>query len=217
VVFLEHSKSTLMTRKPKSPANKIEPAAASHGFDVAALRDLAGETVFARGIPYHQDGRVEIIRFDRTRILARVAGSEVYRCELVGSGKKFSGQCACRAYSDSGFCKHLVATALTANNLGPGMLEQATGRFANIREHLRAKGVEGLVEMVLGIAERDPSLLKELELAAVAASADDTTLLAQFKRAITEATRTRGFVEYREMRDWAQGDRERARPDRGSG
>ena len=205
MVFLEHSKSTLMTRKPKSPANKIESAAASHGFDVAALRDLAGETVFARGIPYHQDGRVEIIRFDRTRILARVAGSEVYRCELVGSGKKFSGQCACRAYSDSAFCKHLVATALTANNLGPGMLEQATGRFANIREHLRAKGVEGLVEMVLGIAERDPSLLKELELAAVAAFADDTTLLAQFKRAITEATRTRGFVEYREMRDWAQG------------
>jgi hypothetical protein len=120
-------------------------------------------------------------------------------------GKKFSGQCACRAYSDSGFCKHLVATALTANSLGPGMLEQATGRFAKIREHLRGKGVEGLVEMVVGLAERDPSLLKELELAAVAASADDTTLLTQFKRAITEATRTHGFVEYRKMRDWVQG------------
>lgn len=194
-----------MTRKPKFPANKIEPAAASDRFDVAALRDLAGETVFARGLPYQQDGRVEIVSFDRTRIVARVAGSEVYRCELVGTGKKFSGQCACRAYSDSGFCKHLVATALTANSLGPAMLEQATGRFAKIREHLRAKGVEGLVEMVVGLAERDPSLLKELELAAVAASADDTTLLTQFKRAITEATRTHGFVEYRKMRDWVQG------------
>ena len=205
MVFLEHSKSTLMTRKPKFPANKIEPDAASDRFDVAALRDLAGETVFARGVPYQQDGRVEIVSFDRTRIVARVAGSEVYRCELVGTGRKFSGQCACRAYSDSGFCKHLVATALTANNFGPAMLEQATGRFAKIREHLRAKGVEGLVEMVVGLAERDPSLLKELELAAVAASADDTTLLTQFKRAITEATRTHGFVEYRRMRDWVQG------------
>src|ERR1700737_3168499 len=172
-----------MTRKPKSPANKIEPAAASHGFDVAALRDLAGETVFARGIPYHQDGRVEIIRFDRTRILARVAGSEVYRCELVGIGKKFSGECSCRAFSDGGFCKHLVATALAANSLGSGALEQASNRFAKIREHLRARGVEGLVEMIVGLAERDPSLLKELELSAAAATADDKTLFVQFKKA----------------------------------
>jgi uncharacterized Zn finger protein len=193
-----------MTSKSKPPAISII-AAASDRFDLAALRNTAGETVFARGIPYHQDGQVEIVRLDRTRILARVAGSEVYRCELVGVGKKFSGQCSCRAYSDSGFCKHLVATALTANSLGPGMLEQASNRFTKIREHLRAKGVEGLVEMVVGLAERDPALLKELELTAVAASADDTTLLAQFKKAITEATRTHGFVEYRKMRDWVEG------------
>jgi uncharacterized Zn finger protein len=202
---LEFSKSTPMMKNPKRPANTIESAACSERFDVAALRDVAGEKVFARGVAYHEDGQVEIVTFERTRVLARVIGSEVYRCELVGAGKKFSGGCSCPAFSDWGFCKHLVATALAANSLGPGALEQASSRFAKIREHLRARGVEGLVEMVVGLAERDPSLLKELELSAVAAAADDKTLLAQFKKAITEATRTHGYVEYRMTRDWVQG------------
>jgi uncharacterized Zn finger protein len=202
---LEFPKATPMTRKPKCPANRIETVAGSHRFDVAALRDVAGAKVFARGAAYHEDERVEIVTFDRTRVVARVIGSEVYRCELVGTGKKFSGECSCPAFADWGFCKHLVATALAANGLGSGALEQASSRFAKIREHLRAKGVEGLVEMVLGLAERDSSLLKELELSAAAAGADDKTLLAQFKKAITEATRTNGFVEYRKMRGWAQG------------
>ena len=194
-----------MTRKPGSPANMIETAAGVHRFDVAALRDVAGEKAYARGAVYHEDDRVEIITLDRSRVLARVMGSEVYRCDLVGAGKKISGQCSCPAFSDWGFCKHLVATALAANSLRPEALEQASSRFARIREHLRAKGIEGLVEMVVRLAERDPSFLKELELSAVSAAADDTTLLAQFKKAITDATRTRGYVEYGKMHNWVQG------------
>ena len=194
-----------MTREPKRTAKGIETAAGLHRFDVAALRDVAGEKVFARGVAYHEDGQVEIVTFDKARVLARVIGSEVYRCELVGAGDKFSGECSCPAFSDWGFCKHLVATALATNSLGSGALEQVSSRFAKIREHLRARGVERLVEMVVGLAERDPLLLKELELSAVAAAADDKTLLAQFKKAITEATRTHGFVEYRKMRDWVRG------------
>src|SRR6478735_4925125 len=69
---LEFSKSTPMTKNPKRPANTIESAACSERFDVAALRDVAGEKVFARGVAYHEDGQVEIITFDRTRVLARV-------------------------------------------------------------------------------------------------------------------------------------------------
>ena len=132
-----------MKTKPKEPANNIETGAGLNRFDIAVLRDVAGEKVFARGAAYHEDEHVEIVMIDRTRVLARVIGSEVYRCELVGMGKKFSGECSCRAFSDWGFCKHLVATALTANSLGSGALEQASSRFAKIRDHLRAKGVEG--------------------------------------------------------------------------
>jgi len=202
---LEVSKSALMTRNPKCPANTTELTAGLHRFDIDALRELAGEKVFARGVAYHEDGQVEIVRCERIRVLARVVGSEVYRCELAGAAKKFSGECSCPAFSDGGFCKHLVATALTVNSLGSGTLEQASNRFAKIREHLRAKGIEGLVEMVVGLAERDPSLLKELELSTAASTADDKTLFAQFKKAVTEATRTHSFVEYRKVRGWVQG------------
>src|SRR6267378_3310618 len=146
-----------MTTKPKHAAS-TETAAGSDRFDVAALRELAGEKVFVRGVAYHEDGHVEIVTLDEARVLASVEGSEVYRCELVGSGTAFSGMCSCRAFDDWGFCKHLLATALAANCLGPEELEQAAGRAAKIREHLRAKGVEKLVEMIIGIAARDPSL-----------------------------------------------------------
>jgi uncharacterized Zn finger protein len=190
---------------PKLPAKSIETSAGPHRFDVDTLRDVAGQKSFARGVAYHEDGSVEIITFDSARVTARVVGSEVYRCELVGVGKSFSGHCTCRAFEDWGFCKHLVATSLTANALGPEALEQAANRFAKIREHLRAKGIDNLVEMVVGLAECDPSLLQELELSATAATADDKTLFAQFRKAITDATRTRGYVEYGEMGEWVQG------------
>ena len=174
-------------------------------FDVPTLRSVAGEKVYTRGVEYNEAGQVEIISIDRSRVLARVAGSEVYRCELKGLGKKFSGECSCPAFSDWGFCKHLVATALAANALGPEATEEAANRFSKIRDHLRAKGVESLVEMIMGLAERDPALLADLELAAAETTANDQTLFAQFKKAITEATRTRDCVEYREARGWAQG------------
>lgn len=188
----------------KRPSNKTKKNG-SPRFDVATLRDVAGVKVFARGVTYHEGKQVEIVAIDRARVLTKVIGSEVYRSELAGGGKKFSGECSCPAFSDWGFCKHLVATALTANDLGPDTLEQAASRLTRIREHLRAKGMEPLVEMIMGLAERDPSLLKDLELAVAMDSADDKTLFAQFKQAITEATRTRDFVEYREARAWAEG------------
>lgn len=194
-----------MTRMPKRPANNTETPAGLHRFNVDALRDLAGQKVFARGVAYHEDGQVEIVTLDSVRVVTRVIGSEIYRCQLVGAGNNFSGECSCRAFEDWGVCKHLVATALTANGLGPEALEQAVNRFAKIREHLRARGVEKLVEMIVGLAERDASLLQELELAVAVATADDKTLFSQFRKAITDATRASGYVEYSEMYDWVQG------------
>ena len=52
-------------------------------------------------------------------MLAQVAGTEDYRTELTGRGEDFDGECSCPAFEDWGFCKHMVATALAANDL-PG-------------------------------------------------------------------------------------------------
>ena len=189
----------------KRPTNKTTTNGSSPRFDLGTLREIAGDKVFARGVAYHEDKQVEIIAIEKTRVLAKVVGSEVYRSKLTGAGKKFTGKCSCPAFSDWGFCKHLVATALTVNDVEPGVLDETANRFARLRDHLRSKDVDALVSMIMQVAERDPTLFKDLELSALADTADDKTLFAQFKKAITEATRTHGFIEYREVHAWAQG------------
>ena len=57
--------------------------------------------------------------------------------------------------------------------------------------------------MILALAEDDRALFGELELAAATATADEPTLFAQFKKAITDVTRTSDYIEYREARAWA--------------
>jgi uncharacterized Zn finger protein len=174
-------------------------------FDLGALRDISGAKVFARGVAYHEDKRVEISAIDKARVRAKVAGSEIYRTELTGAGQAFSGDCSCRAFTDRGFCKHLVATALAANACKDGELGDTAGRLERVRSHLRSKGVEALVAMIMELAERDTALLRRLELATVADDEDDKALVTRFRKAITEATRTSGFVEYGDVRAWAQG------------
>ena len=171
-------------------------------FDLGALETLAGEKVFCRGQAYHRDGHVRILAFDARRVLAEVEGSEDYRVELSGRGADIGGKCSCPAFEDWGFCKHMVATALAANDA------ELDGRdtpdpFDRIREHLKAKSVDELVELVVGLAEADSALFRKLDLAAAALVADDATLKARLKDAIDRVTRTGGSVDYGGARDWA--------------
>lgn len=62
---------------------KTSPAAR---FDINALKDIAGNKVFARGLAYQSDGQVEILAIDSQRVLAQVAGTDVYRTEVEGRG-----------------------------------------------------------------------------------------------------------------------------------
>jgi hypothetical protein len=172
-------------------------------FDLAALREIAGETIMARGRAYHADGRVEIHGVERNRIRASVAGTDIYQVELSGAGRRFFGHCDCPAFERDAFCKHLVATALAANAMDAPTLGAVRGHSAQIRDHLRAKGVEALTDMIMTIAQRDPLLRESLELAVAADGTDGETLFVRFKDAITGATRTSGYIEYRRMRTWA--------------
>lgn len=170
-------------------------------FDVKALRDLAGDKVFARGVAYHDDGQVQILSLEPARALAQVAGTEDYRTVLTGRGREIGGECSCRAFVDWGFCKHMVATALAANAAGGEL--QGGGALSRIRDHLKGKGVDPLVEMIVGLAERDPALFRRLDMASTAMFADDKTFEARLRKAIDGATRTRGFVDYDEAPVWA--------------
>src|SRR5438876_2542798 len=174
-------------------------------FDIDALRGLAGEKVFARGEEYFSDGQVQIIALEPKRVLAQVEGTEDYRTELTGRGKHIDGECSCPAFEDWGFCKHMVATALAANAAGGGAEAEGASALSRIRDHLKAKSVDALVEMIVGLAERDLALFRKLDTDAALVHADDRTLEARLRRAIDEATRVSDFVDYREAAGWAAG------------
>jgi uncharacterized Zn finger protein len=173
-------------------------------FDIDTLREFAGEKVFARGEDYYQDGQVQILTIEAGRVLAQVAGSEDYRTELKGRGKTIDGHCSCPAYSDWGFCKHIVAVGLAANAAGDGEAVGG-GAITRIRDHLGTMNADSLADMIVDLAERDPQLFRRLELAAAAAQADDPNLEARLRKAIDGATRTGAYVDYSFAPGWAAG------------
>ena len=174
-------------------------------FDTEALRDLAGDKSYARGEKYFRDGQVRILAIEKNRVLAQVAGTEDYRTELTGRGKGIGGECSCPAFEDRGFCKHMVAVALAANAAGDDGAAEGLGAIAVIRGHLKGMGIDALVAMIVDLAERDPVLFDKLDTAAAVAGADDKTLEARLRKVIDSATRTGGFIEYRNVPSWAAG------------
>jgi uncharacterized Zn finger protein len=135
-------------------------------------------------------------------VLAQVVGTEDYRTELRGQGGAIDGECSCRAFEDWGFCKHMVATGLAANDVGADQAE-GSGALVRIRNHLKEKGNDALVDMILGLVEQDPALFRRLDAAAAALHEDDKTLGKRLRKAIDKATRMSEFVDYREARHWA--------------
>ncbi|MBX9774564.1 MAG: SWIM zinc finger family protein [Xanthobacteraceae bacterium] len=167
------------------------------------MRKYAGDKVFARGREYFNDGQVQILLVEPKRVVAQVAGTEDYRTFLTGRGKSIDGECSCPAFEDWGFCKHMVAVALTVNAMGRDAEAEGAGALARIREHLKRKGVDALVEMVMTLADRDPTLLRKLDVAAATGHGDDKAIEARLGKAIDRAVRTTRYVEYGEAGDWA--------------
>jgi hypothetical protein len=193
-----------MASKRRAGASSPRAAAAKPRFAPEALRELAGDKVFPRGEAYHRAGQVELLSDNGQRVLARVLGTEVYRCELTGSDRQIAGHCTCPAFTDHGFCKHLVATGLAAN-AAAGAGKTAPDRIGTIRAYLRGLGAEKLAGMLLDLAERDPSLLERLDIAATAASGDAVQVGQRLRAALRRALGTgRRFIEYREAGGWAR-------------
>jgi uncharacterized Zn finger protein len=134
------------------------------------LRGIAGATVFARGEIYQREGQVRILALEPGRALSQVAGTDDYRTEITGRGKQVGGACSCRAFDEWGFCKHMVATALAANATGDDAESQGDDALSRVRDHLKQKGVDALVAMIVDLAERVSVLFRKLDLAAPCAA-----------------------------------------------
>jgi len=89
--------------------------------------------------------------------------------------------------------------------MGKGAEAEGTGTLARIRDHLKQKGVDALVEMIVDLAERDPALFGKLDMAAAASHDDEKTLEKRLSTMIDSAIKTVYYIRYREAPAWAAG------------
>ena len=80
----------------------------------AALKKLAGDVYFKRGVDYYNAGTVVQLRANRDGITARVQGSDPmpYLVRFWHEKQKLQWGCVCPPSDEGAFCKHLVTTGL---------------------------------------------------------------------------------------------------------
>ncbi|CAM4207540.1 SWIM-type domain-containing protein [Novosphingobium lubricantis] len=104
-------------------------------FGETKLRELAGDKVFARGQGDADHGQIALLIVNGDGFLAAAYGTSNYTIWLNSPGREISGHCSCPAFEDSGFCKHLVATALVTNERGdevPDRVGEIAGSLARL-------------------------------------------------------------------------------------
>lgn len=176
----------------------------------AVLEDLAGATAFRRGEEYFSVGAVGRLRVTDDRIVARVAGNESYQVELRDDEGALACDCTCPRPADGYFCKHCVAVGLAwlaevSAMQEPGKTsgkERRRDPWQDIEDFLGTQPRETLVGLLLDVARRDDRLYQSLLLKAERVRGGGDAVKA-FRRAIDAASRTDGYVDWREVRTFA--------------
>lgn len=160
-----------------------------------ALRELAGEQYFERGLAYFRSGAVSRLEATENQISARVSGTHPYIVRLWLVRRELAWNCSCPLGADGEFCKHLVATGLAWLAHGaPAAL--SSPELQSAKAFIEASDKQTLAEILLGWAEREDELLAELLLAAQRSGRSDPAAL---KDMIRSAFRTKDFIDYDEM------------------
>lgn len=177
------------------------------------LLEFAGERSFARGEEYFEDGRVESLAEDSSAVSGRVQGSETYEVRLWAEDGELAASCTCPWAADGNFCKHCVAVGLawlardrTATKREPGKGKaRAKPKLTldDVRAMLKAEEKDQLVEVIMDQAANDRGLAERLVMKTArrqSGGADIPT----FRRVITNAFSTGGFVDWREAWGYAR-------------
>jgi uncharacterized Zn finger protein len=179
-----------------------------------ALEALAGGTAFRRGEEYLSVGAVGRLRVQENKVSAKVEGTETYQVELWDEEGELAGDCTCPRAGDGYFCKHCVAVGLAwLDEHGSASLPaDGAGRkpvkvkrrdpWKGIRHYLETQPTESLVEVLLDVAQRDDRLFQALLLKAERTHGGGNAEKA-FRRAIDDAVRIRGFIDWREVGTYA--------------
>jgi uncharacterized Zn finger protein len=173
----------------------------------ANLKKLAGAAAFERGEEYFAEGAVDRLRHSDEKVSARVIGSERYQVELWAEGGELAYDCTCPRAADGYFCKHCVAVGLALldeKDHTPNAEKPDSPRDPEllIREFLLMQSAEYLTGLLMDQAQRDDALYRSLLLKAERASGSVDTLKS-FRKAIDDATRISGFVDWQEAGGFA--------------
>lgn len=173
------------------------------------LEQHAGDAAFQRGEEYFAAGAVMRLRATDDSVTARVQGSEAYRVELSDDDGELGYECSCPRAADGYFCKHCVAVGLAwlAENSAAAQTGAAPAKrkrrdpWRDIRAYLAAQPPQAVIDLVLDVAQRDDRLYQLLLLKAERSGGGNVAMA--FRRAIDDATRIHGFVDWREVRTFA--------------
>jgi len=177
---------------------------------------LAGDRYLERGQRYAAEGRVRAVEEDETTIAGTVAGSHDYEVRIWVEDDDLAYACDCPIGVDGAFCKHLVALAIAG--LDQAQRHPTTGAtetpalgdrprpitMTDVRTYLDAQDHGTLVDMILAQSDDDERLRRRLlTRTAMAATAGEAA--GQIRRAIDQAIRAHGFVDYAEAYHYARG------------
>lgn len=180
----------------------------------STLENLAGRTAFGRGEEYFAAGAVGRLRVQENTVSAKVEGTATYRVELWDEHGELAYDCTCPRAADGYFCKHCVAVGLAwlSDDASASLPADSAGRkrakakrrdpWKDIRHYLDAQPKESLIELLLDVAQRDDRLYQSLLLKAERTLGGGNAEKA-FRRAIDDAVRIRGFIDWREVGTYA--------------
>lgn len=207
-----------MASQPSLPRVELLPNWQSALSD-AALRALAGPSVYGRGQTYAASGAVQESELSypesnkRIVMRATVMGTQAYGCEVqVSEEDGLEGDCDCPHSEDGYFCKHQVALALTLRGLLGGdapapdpeakkkvaaaakrAQTQASNREA-LKAFVQAQSAPVLAERLWRWAEMDRDLMADLKAwAAQSQASDDPKAM---KSVISDLLKSSGFIDW---------------------
>lgn len=175
------------------------------------VAQLAGPRSYARGIGYHDDGRVELESQTDGRVDALVRGTMPYGVALWIKGRTVDWSCTCPMGESGEFCKHCVAVALALQEGDDkkkprGRRKAATRRpEVDLRDYVRSLAASELADLLMEQVDTDWRLRERLtaRAAASAGSGIDERLWRRRLEAAFEPDG--GFVDYRDAPTWAAG------------
>ena len=181
----------------------------STSMNDSLVRRLAGAQSYQRGLDYFEHGHVESLEETTDGLRALVRGSQDYTVVLTTDEGMIDYSCDCPVGGEGAFCKHCVAVALAWLNRATGQTKPAGRRkpkevtLADAAKMLQSESSTTLAQMLLNWAKHDDRLRERLILYAARRSGPESGVTA-VSRAFQNAVRVRGFVHYREARNWAR-------------